>query len=104
MSCKTELLLCTNLILVHMLSSDLYDALWLQVVQEALDKAKVTVEDLSAVAVTIGPGLSLCLRGNILLSLHFPPSVFHFCMSFSLPCLEHCPCLFLMSQLVYTLQ
>lgn len=36
----------------------------MQVVQEALDKAKVSEEDLSAVAVTIGPGLSLCLRGN----------------------------------------
>ncbi|KAL2234012.1 probable tRNA N6-adenosine threonylcarbamoyltransferase, mitochondrial isoform X1 [Sesamum indicum] len=36
-----------------------------QVVQEALDKAKVTEEDLSAVAVTIGPGLSLCLRVGV---------------------------------------
>lgn len=35
-----------------------------QVVQEALDKASLTEWDLSAVAVTIGPGLSLCLRGN----------------------------------------
>lgn len=35
-----------------------------QVVQEALDKASLTERDLSAVAVTIGPGLSLCLRGN----------------------------------------
>lgn len=42
------------------------DALFAQVVQEALDKAKLTEEDLSAVAVTIGPGLSLCLRGNLL--------------------------------------
>lgn len=42
------------------------DALYAQVVQEALDKAKLTEEDLSAVAVTIGPGLSLCLRGNLL--------------------------------------
>ncbi|KAL6494082.1 glutamated carboxypeptidase [Orobanche gracilis] len=33
-----------------------------QVVQEALDKANLTERDLSAVAVTIGPGLSLCLR------------------------------------------
>ncbi|KAL3814927.1 hypothetical protein ACJIZ3_016195 [Penstemon smallii] len=36
-----------------------------QVVQEALDKAKITEEDLSAVAVTIGPGLSLCLRVGV---------------------------------------
>ncbi|XP_043805829.1 probable tRNA N6-adenosine threonylcarbamoyltransferase, mitochondrial isoform X2 [Manihot esculenta] len=35
-----------------------------QVVQEALDKADLTARDLSAVAVTIGPGLSLCLRGG----------------------------------------
>ncbi|KAG5538585.1 hypothetical protein RHGRI_019234 [Rhododendron griersonianum] len=35
-----------------------------QVVQEALDKANVKELDLSAVAVTIGPGLSLCLRGG----------------------------------------
>ncbi|CAL5381519.1 unnamed protein product [Camellia sinensis] len=34
-----------------------------QVVQDALDKANVKETDLSAVAVTIGPGLSLCLRG-----------------------------------------
>lgn len=33
-----------------------------QVVQEALDKANLTEKDLTAVAVTIGPGLSLCLR------------------------------------------
>ena len=41
--------------------------LWckLQVVQEALDKAKLSERDLSGVAVTIGPGLSLCLRGNL---------------------------------------
>ncbi|XP_047951400.1 probable tRNA N6-adenosine threonylcarbamoyltransferase, mitochondrial [Salvia hispanica] len=36
-----------------------------QVVQEALDKAKLAEEDLSAVAVTIGPGLSLCLRVGV---------------------------------------
>ncbi|XP_073154630.1 probable tRNA N6-adenosine threonylcarbamoyltransferase, mitochondrial [Henckelia pumila] len=36
-----------------------------QVVQEALDLAKLTEEDLSAVAVTIGPGLSLCLRVGV---------------------------------------
>lgn len=35
-----------------------------QVVQDALDKANVKEMDLSAVAVTIGPGLSLCLRGT----------------------------------------
>ncbi|KDP28771.1 hypothetical protein JCGZ_14542 [Jatropha curcas] len=32
-----------------------------QVVQDALDQANLTARDLSAVAVTIGPGLSLCL-------------------------------------------
>lgn len=36
-----------------------------QVVQEALDKADLTARDLSAVAVTIGPGLSLCLRVGV---------------------------------------
>ncbi|XP_076942694.1 putative tRNA N6-adenosine threonylcarbamoyltransferase, mitochondrial [Bidens hawaiensis] len=36
-----------------------------QVVQDALDKAKLTEADLSAVAVTIGPGLSLCLRVGV---------------------------------------
>ncbi|KAF2315382.1 hypothetical protein GH714_039071 [Hevea brasiliensis] len=36
-----------------------------QVVQEALDKANLTARDLSAVAVTIGPGLSLCLRVGV---------------------------------------
>ena len=36
----------------------------LQVVQKALDDANVSESDLSAVAVTIGPGLSLCLRGS----------------------------------------
>ncbi|EEF50357.1 O-sialoglycoprotein endopeptidase, putative [Ricinus communis] len=36
-----------------------------QVVQEALDKANLTATDLSAVAVTIGPGLSLCLRVGV---------------------------------------
>ncbi|XP_074357962.1 putative tRNA N6-adenosine threonylcarbamoyltransferase, mitochondrial [Apium graveolens] len=36
-----------------------------QVVQEALDKAKLIESDLSAVAVTIGPGLSLCLRVGV---------------------------------------
>jgi tRNA A37 threonylcarbamoyltransferase TsaD len=35
----------------------------IQVVQKALDDAKLSESDLSAVAVTIGPGLSLCLRG-----------------------------------------
>lgn len=37
----------------------------LQVVQDALDRANLTEKDLSAVAVTIGPGLSLCLRGML---------------------------------------
>ncbi|KAE9460001.1 hypothetical protein C3L33_08094, partial [Rhododendron williamsianum] len=36
-----------------------------KVVQEALDKANVKELDLSAVAVTIGPGLSLCLREEV---------------------------------------
>ncbi|XP_061355912.1 probable tRNA N6-adenosine threonylcarbamoyltransferase, mitochondrial [Gastrolobium bilobum] len=36
-----------------------------QVVQEALDKASITEKDLTAVAVTIGPGLSLCLRVGV---------------------------------------
>ncbi len=35
----------------------------LQVVQKALDDANVSENDLSAVAVTVGPGRSLCLRG-----------------------------------------
>ncbi|KAL9434937.1 hypothetical protein AB3S75_021242 [Citrus x aurantiifolia] len=35
------------------------------VVQEALHKANLTERDLSAVAVTIGPGLSLCLRVGV---------------------------------------
>ncbi|XP_057807378.1 probable tRNA N6-adenosine threonylcarbamoyltransferase, mitochondrial isoform X2 [Salvia miltiorrhiza] len=43
----------------------IFGALSSQVVQEALDKAKLTEEDLSAVAVTIGPGLSLCLRVGV---------------------------------------
>ncbi|TYH58751.1 hypothetical protein ES332_D08G176000v1 [Gossypium tomentosum] len=36
-----------------------------QVVQDALDKASLTERELSAVAVTIGPGLSLCLRVGV---------------------------------------
>ncbi|XP_028778318.1 probable tRNA N6-adenosine threonylcarbamoyltransferase, mitochondrial isoform X2 [Neltuma alba] len=36
-----------------------------QVVQEALDRAHLVEKDLSAVAVTIGPGLSLCLRVGV---------------------------------------
>ncbi|KAJ4848726.1 glutamated carboxypeptidase [Turnera subulata] len=36
-----------------------------QVVQEALDRANLTAKNLSAVAVTIGPGLSLCLRVGV---------------------------------------
>ncbi|XP_068344532.1 probable tRNA N6-adenosine threonylcarbamoyltransferase, mitochondrial isoform X2 [Pyrus communis] len=36
-----------------------------KVVQEALDKAKLTEMNLSAVAVTIGPGLGLCLRVGV---------------------------------------
>lgn len=34
------------------------------VVKEALDRANFTENDLSAVVVTIGPGLGLCLRGE----------------------------------------
>ncbi|XP_015888677.3 probable tRNA N6-adenosine threonylcarbamoyltransferase, mitochondrial [Ziziphus jujuba] len=36
-----------------------------QVVQEALDKANLSERDLSAIAVTIGPGLGLCLRVGV---------------------------------------
>ncbi|VVB03440.1 unnamed protein product [Arabis nemorensis] len=36
-----------------------------KVVQDALDSANITEKDLSAVAVTIGPGLSLCLRVGV---------------------------------------
>ncbi|OWM64889.1 hypothetical protein CDL15_Pgr028606 [Punica granatum] len=36
-----------------------------KVVQDALDKAKITGTDLSAVALSIGPGLSLCLRAGV---------------------------------------
>ncbi|KAJ0964151.1 hypothetical protein J5N97_029273 [Dioscorea zingiberensis] len=36
-----------------------------KVVQQALDNANLTAHDLSAVAVTIGPGLSLCLRVGV---------------------------------------
>ncbi|KAL6322971.1 hypothetical protein AAG906_022874 [Vitis piasezkii] len=37
----------------------------MQVVQDALENANLTERDLSAVAVTIGPGLSLCLRVGV---------------------------------------
>lgn len=36
-----------------------------KVVQQALDNSNLTGKDLSAVAVTIGPGLSLCLRVGV---------------------------------------
>ncbi|CAN1345985.1 Probable tRNA N6-adenosine threonylcarbamoyltransferase, mitochondrial [Linum perenne] len=36
-----------------------------RVVEEALDKANLTADNLSAVAVTIGPGLGLCLRVGV---------------------------------------
>ncbi|XP_021748663.1 probable tRNA N6-adenosine threonylcarbamoyltransferase, mitochondrial [Chenopodium quinoa] len=36
-----------------------------RVTQSALDEANLTAKDLSAVAVTIGPGLSLCLRVGV---------------------------------------
>ncbi|KAA0049050.1 putative tRNA N6-adenosine threonylcarbamoyltransferase [Cucumis melo var. makuwa] len=36
-----------------------------KVVQETMEKANLTERDLSAVAVTIGPGLSLCLRVGV---------------------------------------
>uniref|UniRef100_A0A0E0MV19 N(6)-L-threonylcarbamoyladenine synthase n=1 Tax=Oryza rufipogon TaxID=4529 RepID=A0A0E0MV19_ORYRU len=42
-----------------------------RVVQKALDNANVSESDLSAVAVTVGPGLSLCLRDM----LCYPPIV-----------------------------
>ncbi|GAU25652.1 hypothetical protein TSUD_265780 [Trifolium subterraneum] len=49
-----------------------------QVVQEALDKAYMTEKDLTAVAVSIGPGLSLCLREKFLLSVtHSSVHVLH---------------------------
>lgn len=41
----------------------------MQVVEKALSEANLTARDLSAVAVTIGPGLSLCLRGNLMFRL-----------------------------------
>jgi N6-L-threonylcarbamoyladenine synthase len=34
-----------------------------QVIHDALSQANISESRLSAVAVTIGPGLSLCLRG-----------------------------------------
>ena len=56
----------TNVIDFDLLSS----MLCFQVVQDALDKANLTEADLSAVAVTIGPGLSLCLRGTIVIYIY----------------------------------
>ena len=47
---------------ISMLTWALYQ---LQVVQEALDQANASETDLSAVAVSIGPSLSLCLRGDL---------------------------------------
>jgi tRNA A37 threonylcarbamoyltransferase TsaD len=44
-------------------------AFLLQVVQKALDDANVSESDLSAVAVTVGPGLSLCLRGSFFFAI-----------------------------------
>ena len=35
-------------------------------VQDALDQASLKLEQIGAVAVTIGPGLSLCLKASIL--------------------------------------
>lgn len=48
--------------------------------QEALDKANLTEKDLSAIAVTIGPGLSLCLRGNLSSITFFFLSLFQWCV------------------------
>lgn len=36
-------------------------------IQEALDQASLTIDQIQAVAVTIGPGLSLCLKVSPLL-------------------------------------
>jgi N6-L-threonylcarbamoyladenine synthase len=49
-----------------------------QVVQKALDDANLSGSDLSAVSVTIGPGLGLCLRG-IVSRLLFILRPFHHC-------------------------
>lgn len=53
--------------------------------QEALDKANLTERDLSAVAVTIGPGLSLCLRGN---SNHIAMQLSFYCLCPIVDCLR----------------
>jgi len=47
-------------------------------VQEALDKAKLTERNLSAIAVTIGPGLGLCLRGKVTITFVLFPLLFNF--------------------------
>lgn len=47
-----------------------------QVVAEALGNAGVQEQDLSAVAVTIGPGLSMCLRGMLTRETVFENSSF----------------------------
>lgn len=52
--------------------------------QEALDKAKLTETNLSAVAVTIGPGLGLCLRGKLHSSTLFISSFAWCCKIFIL--------------------
>ena len=48
--------------------------------QAALDKANLTERDLSAVAVTIGPGLSLCLHGKLVSPFFSPTSVVYVCL------------------------
>lgn len=54
--------------LVGFLMGNAWCGRW-QVVAEALSNAGVQEGDLSAVAVTIGPGLSMCLRGCLQLHL-----------------------------------
>ncbi|KAK9133383.1 hypothetical protein Scep_012911 [Stephania cephalantha] len=51
----------------------------------ALDKAKLTEMDLSVVAVTIGPGLSLCLRVE---NVKLPTQLDGMCMAEYLPAVE----------------
>lgn len=42
-------------------------------VQDALDQASLRLEQIEAVAVTIGPGLSLCLKASTLSHSHQQP-------------------------------
>lgn len=52
--------------------------------QEALDKANLSERDLSAIAATIGPGLSLCLRGMVVFKILFVYFFFIFFVPVSL--------------------